>query len=138
MKLWFYILLAMSQIATGQDSLSYRSHIRADQIEMIKEDSLINVTYDFMRLYLWLYYPEGYLELYKNIIIPDSVVFGHRIGDGVIKFGQNQWNKGFLKGYKEGQNNISGGYALKYITYGAVIAGVTIFLIDMLKSERKR
>ena len=141
MKLfWLTIwLIIWSQFATAQVGLQppeqkevprqdetreywvYNYHIRWEGVEVFGDRNVLDVTYDLVRISLFVY---GNCQ-------PDSIISAHEIGDGIAEAMKNYWKKGYGIGLEEGTPT-----TLEKISYGFCGAAIVFGIIATIDLSR--
>jgi len=101
---------------------AYNVRIGWDGQEVVGDNEVLNVTYDMVKLYLFIY----------TDIQPDSVVIHHMYGDGVFEYGKIQLNKGMYLGKKEAE--ITTLEKVAYGLCGAIIVGGIYISYDAIRN----
>ena len=101
----------------------YNYHIRWEGVEVFGDKNILDVTYDLVRISLFVY----------SDCQPDSIISAHEIGDGITEAMKNYWKKGYNVGCEYGRS--TGWEKFGYVMGGVMIA--TAFYIAIQRTHRQ-
>jgi len=115
-------LRATEEIDGVREYWVYNYHIKWEGIEVLGDENILDVTYDLVRISLFVY----------SDCQPDSIISAHEIGDGIAEAMKNYWKKGYSVGFEEGIPT-----TLDKISYGfcgaAIVFGI-MTTVDLLRN----
>ena len=113
-------LRATEEIDGVREYWVYNYHIKWEGIEVLGDENILDVTYDLVRISLYVY----------SDCQPDSIISAHEIGDGIAEAMKIYWKKGYDMGVEE--ERITDWEKVLYGFCGAVIVGSVYLSIDMM------